>query len=186
VLMSGVGIPVDSIGQLQAKILEVSHLMLSAFGVAQGDAAPVRFSSKSALASLGQDGGAPLSVEAEKIGVWEQSCAAQKSQRAEYAKLLVAACLDIDRLAEVLPERREPDVNRIEKLQKELRDAENAVNEALVRSQKVVKQLRDAKEEALEALVLKSSKRAREGTDVWSDFSLFHVAQTWRIEFSMA
>lgn len=124
------GLPVDSIGQLQAKILEVSDLMLNAFGLAQRDAPPVRFSSTNGAET-------PLCVPAENQEAWMQQCQAQKQQRAEHAKQLVAACLDIDRLAQTLPERRDPDVAQLLKLQEELKEAEEAVNQALSRSQKV-------------------------------------------------
>ncbi len=141
----------DSIGQLQAKILEASELMLNGLGLAQRDAAPIRFGGHEQLP--------PLSVR--DAAQWEAQRDAQREARAMHARALAAACQDIDRLAQALPdERPPPDASELERLQQELREAEQAVNKGLERAAGLVKRLREEKEEAMRALLLKKVRPA--------------------------
>jgi hypothetical protein len=142
----------DSIGQLQSKILEAAELMLNGIGLAQRDAAPVRFGSHTEQP--------PLS--APDTAAWLAQRAAQAEARTGHARALARVCGEADRLAQALPERRPIDAAELLRLQEQLAQAEQAVNAGLARAATVVKRLREDKEEAMRAVLLKGDQHPNE------------------------
>lgn len=139
-------VPADSIGQLQGKVLEAAELMLNGLGLAQRDAAAVRFGRHPELP--------PLS--AADPAAWQAQRAAQQETRAAHARALVLACRDADLLAQALPEGRPAaGADELLALHEELVAAERAAGTALARAGRLVQRLREEEGAALRTLLLK-------------------------------